>query len=67
MDTPTEPDERLEGHACPLDGKPCHAGSVADCKHFWKCVREAMQHREQGLAGDPPPDDSPGLYDAETG
>ena len=37
----------LRDHTCPLTGQPCQAGSYAECKRFWECIRQAQQRMQE--------------------
>ncbi len=43
-----EPPEVPETFPCPLTGHACKAGQPAECEHFWRCVREALDIRRPG-------------------
>lgn len=43
-----EPPEVPEAFPCPLTGNVCKAGQPAECEHFWRCVRDALDIHRPG-------------------
>ncbi len=36
----------LAAHICPFTGRPCGSPSLAECPHFWQCIRQALADRQ---------------------
>lgn len=45
-----EPEKLLKAHLCPFTGRPCGSPSLAECSHFWQCIRQALADRRDATA-----------------